>query len=119
MPVPSVLVKNELDPKSAIHIIQVACKFIDDDGNNDNQSKNTDVPPGGQDILYGTYDHCCRSYIGLMQVRFPNGDTQVIANTKSVDQGYCGGQLTWHLIPAAAIAKDWPSHLEPVQFVID
>lgn len=103
MPRPSVVVKNETSPRGAVHIIQIACKFIYDDGFNDNQSKNTDVAPGGQDALYAVHDECCRSYIGFLQVRYPDGTTETLAGSKNVEAGYCGGELIWHITSSVAI----------------
>lgn len=106
-PPPSVLVRNELDPKTGVHITQIACKFIFDDGHNDNPSKNTNVAPGGQETLSSTYTDCCRAYFVLMTVRYPDNSTEVLSNSTTVDSGYCGGQLTWHLVPAKQVLKSW------------
>src|SRR5438046_3200749 len=90
---------NDCPANWGVTITQVGCKFMDDDGNNDDKSKNTNIPGGGgSDTLNSSYQGCCRSYFVVMQV-LNQGQTSTYANATTVEPGYCGGNLKWHLVP--------------------
>ncbi|WP_288397278.1 hypothetical protein [uncultured Acinetobacter sp.] len=76
-----------------------------DDGSNDNKGIHCDIPFGQSVTVFATNSGCCRSYICLMKVRVLGGDIQLVTNTTTVEDSYCGGQVTWHLGIAKSIKK--------------
>jgi len=93
---------NDVPSDWGVTIIEVACKFIDDNGNNDNKGSATNLPGNGASFtLNSSYNGCCRSYIGLVKVR-DRGQIDIYPFSKTVDAGYCGGNLRWHLVPSRA-----------------
>lgn len=94
---------NDVPADWGVTIIEVACKFIDDDGNNDNKSASVNIKGGGNSYtLNSTYQGCCRQYVVLMKVR-DRGNEETYANAATVESGYCGGNLKWHLVPQTKI----------------
>jgi hypothetical protein len=65
---------NDLPPHWQIDIVQIGCKFIDDDGNNDNKGANVRIQGGQNGTLTSTYKGCCRSYIAVSKARAVNGE---------------------------------------------
>lgn len=105
-PPASVLAINEIPPDYGNYrIVQVAIKFMYDDGSNDNKGVHCNVASGQSVTVIATNQGCCRSYFCLMQVRVPGGSTQVVTNSTNVDDNYCGGQVTWHLGISKTIKK--------------
>lgn len=117
-PPPSLLAKNELNPKTGIKIIELGCKFIFDDGTNDDKVKSTNIAAGGQDELFSTHTDCCRAYFPvLIKAQYPDGSTETIIDNATVEPDYCGGQLIFHLVPAARISKTWQGKNPPLEIV--
>jgi hypothetical protein len=97
---------NDLPPYWQVNIVQIGCKFIDDDGHNDDKARNVNIPGGGASAtLNSTYNGCCRAYIVVMKARAADGQEWNFANSATVEDGYCGGNLKWHLIPEKNFAK--------------
>lgn len=68
-----------------------------DDNTNDNKGIKCDIASGQSATVIASHTGCCRSYFCLMNVRVPGGKIQTVANSKTVDDNYCGGQLKWRL----------------------
>jgi hypothetical protein len=111
---------NDLPPYYGVNIVQVACKFIDDDGNNDNKGANVNIPGGGQSYtLTSTYQGCCRSYIALSKARAADGKEWVFPNTTTVEDGYCGGNLKIHLVPETKFLAGTPTDAPPFRVIVE
>lgn len=96
---------NDIPADWGVTIIEVACKFIDDDGNNDNKTANVNLGGNGANYtLNSTYKGCCRGYFGAVKVK-DRGKVDVYPYAKSVEDGYCGGNLKWHLVPETQLKK--------------
>src|SRR5882757_9306444 len=89
---------NDLPASYGVDIVQVACKFIYDDGTNDDKSASVDISAGGQVTLTADNTGCCRQYVALSTARRRvDGKEWSFVNPATVDDGYCGGQLIVHL----------------------
>ncbi len=118
-PPASATISNETPSADNIHIIQFACKFIYDDGTNDNEGGNVDVPPGGQYTLTAHYSGCCRGYVVVAQVRFNDGSTQTVGNTATTPAGYCGGNVLWHIRLQTMRKQGTPTSAQNVELWCD
>jgi hypothetical protein len=98
--IPSAIFQNDLPANWNIHIVQIGCKFIYDDGHNDNKAATVDIPGGGaQGVLTATHSGCCRAYFVVMQAReMTTGEVWNFVNNATVEQGYCGTTFTWRLV---------------------
>jgi hypothetical protein len=98
---------NDLPGYFNVFIVQVGCKFIYDDGHNDNKGANVNIKPeGGTHTLVASHNGCCRSYIIVAKAKHKtNGQEWNLADTATVEQGFCGGNFKWHLIADSKVAK--------------
>jgi hypothetical protein len=111
---------NDLPPDWQMNIDQIGCKFVYDDGHNDNKSASVNIPGGGQQAtLVATYSGCCRAYFVVMRVRDSSGGVQSLANSTTVGAGYCGGNLRWHLVPKSQITKGAPGVARAIELRIE
>ena len=112
---------NDLPPDWKINIVQIGCKFVYDDGANDNKGANVNIPGGGaQGTLTATYTGCCRAYFVVMKAKASDtGQEWNLANSKTVDPGYCGGNLRWHLVPQTQIQKGQPGTAKSIVLVLE
>lgn len=105
-PPASVLALNEIPLEyGSYRIIQVAVKFMYDDGSNDDKGVHCDIPYNQSVTVVASNKGCCRSYFCLMQVRVPGGQVQTVSNTANTPNGYCGGQVRWRLGIARSFKK--------------
>jgi len=110
---------NDLPPRWQVDIIEIACKFIYDDGYNDNKGRRVRIGGGGQSsTLTASYDGCCRSYITLMKAKAFDGTNEewVLPNSGTVKQGYCGGNMKVHLVPETKYVKGTATGKHAVMF---
>lgn len=110
---------NDLPPHWQVDLVQIGCKFIDDDGNNDNKGANVRIRGGESGTLTSTYRGCCRSYIAVSKARAANGEEWNFVNTATVEPGYCGGNLKIHLVPEAKFAKGAAGETPPFKAVVE
>ena len=120
-PVASCTFTNELPARWEVDIVEIACKFIYDDGHNDDKGKVVTIKSGQQDTVIASYTGCCRSYVTLTKAKATDGtgETWVIPNAGSVDAEYCGGELTVRLVPKKKTAKHGSGPQLPFEIVID
>lgn len=104
-PPASTTILNELPADWRMNITQAACKFVYDDGANDNEGGNVNVPSGGSVTLTATNTGCCRAYFVLCKVTDSSGQSQTVSNQATVPGGYCGGNLRWHIVPQTQVAQ--------------
>lgn len=109
---------NDLPPRWEVDIVQIGCKFIDDDGNNDDKAAHTRISGGRNQTLTSTYKGCCRSYIIVMKARASDGEEWDFFNTATTESGYCGGNFKMHLVPEKAFAKGTSSKTPPFKAVL-
>jgi hypothetical protein len=107
---------NELPPYYGVNIVQVGCKFIDDDGHNDNKAANVNIPGGGQSYTLTTsYEGCCRSYIAVSKARAAaDGREWNFVNPYTVEPNYCGTNLRIRLRDSSKVQQG--TSLEGSQF---
>jgi hypothetical protein len=111
---------NDLPADWRANIVQIGCKFVYDDGTNDNKGANVSIPGGGgQATLVATYAGCCRAYFVVMKVRFSDGSEQNLANSTTVPAGECGQNLRWHVVPAATMEQGISVAARPIQLKVD
>jgi hypothetical protein len=115
--IPSCTFYNDLPPHWQVNIVQVGCKFIDDDGNNDDKGAHVNVPGGQNYTLTSTYRGCCRSYIAVSKAKAKNGEEWDFFNTATVEDGFCGGNLKIRLVPEAVFAKGTSTKAPPFKVV--
>lgn len=124
-PPASVTFFNDLPPRWQVDIIEIACKFMYDDGRNDDKGKKQlrIKGGGGQETLTATHDGCCRAYIALTKAKAFDGTNEewVIPNTATVEDNYCGGNLKIHLVAETNFSKGAPagSHMPRFKLVIE
>jgi hypothetical protein len=110
---------NDLPPYWQVSIVQIGCKFMDDDGNNDNKAANVNIPGGGaSQTLTSTYNGCCRAYWVVMKARAADGKEWNLFNSTTVEAGYCGGNLKWHLVPETKFSKGAAEETPPLKLVL-
>ena len=98
---------NDLPPDWKANIVQIGCKFVYDDGSNDNKGASVNIPGGGNSaMLVATNTGCCRAYFVVMKVRFSDGSEQNLFNNATVPAGQCGQNLRWHVVPQATVKQD-------------
>lgn len=115
--VPSCTIINDVPTDWGAVIIEVACKFMDDDGHNDNKGSAVNLPGGGSSYtIVSSYEGCCRAYIGLVKVRY-HGKADVYPFTATVESGFCGGNLKWHLTPSAQFKPGAAAGAKPFEFI--
>lgn len=99
--------RNQLPPRWQVDIVQIGCKFIYDDGHNDNKGRVVRISGGEEDTLVASYSGCCRSYVVIVQARAFDGTDEKFhfLDTATVEPDYCGGNLTWNLVPEEKLPK--------------
>lgn len=111
---------NDLPPYYGVSIVQVACKFMDDNGNNDNKGAHVNIPGGGQSYtLTSTYKGCCRGYLAVSKARASDGKVWDYVNPATVEQGYCGGNLKIRLVPENKFRIGTSTDAPPFKVVVE
>lgn len=109
---------NDVPKDWGVTIIEIGCKFIDDDGNNDNQVKTVNIQGGGESFtLKTTHEGCCRGYFGAVKAK-DRGQVDVYPFAESVPAGKCGSNLRWHLTPTRYIDQGAAVAELPLQLVL-
>jgi hypothetical protein len=110
---------NDLPPYWQVDIVQIGCKFVDDDGNNDNKGANVRIQSGQNQTLTSTCQGCCRMYFVVMKARAADGNEWNLANSATVESGYCGGNLKWHLVQKTKFMKGDVTNAAPFELVVE
>ena len=110
---------NDLPPYYGVSIVQVGCKFMDDDGNNDNKAAYPNVAGGQNYTLTSTYQGCCRAYLAVSKARAQDGKEWNFVNPATVEQGYCGGNLKIHLVPETKFQQGTATNAPPFRIVVE
>lgn len=111
---------NDLPPDWGANIVQIGCKFVYDDGTNDNKGANVNIPGGGgQATLVATASGCCRAYFVVMKVRFSDGSEQNLFNNATVPSGECGQNLRWHVTPKTTVEQGVAAVARPIELKVE
>jgi hypothetical protein len=110
---------NRLPPRWEVDIVQIGCKFVDDNGHNDDKAANTQIKAGQNQTLTSTYKGCCRTYIIVMKARASDGKVWNFFETATVESGYCGGNFKMHLVPERTFAKGASTDTPPFKAVLE
>ena len=91
---------NKLPARWQVDIVQVACKFIYDDGHNDDMGQTVRIRAGETHTLKSTYSGCCRSYIVVVKGKVFDGTDEDFNwfDSPSINPEECGTLLNWYLV---------------------
>ena len=91
---------DKLPPRWQVDIVEVSCKFIFDDGYNDDMGQKVRIRAGESYTLKSSYSGCCRSYITVVKAKAFDGTDEdfVSFDTATVEDGKCGTLLSWYLV---------------------
>lgn len=108
---------NDLPPDWQIDITQEGCKFVDDDGHNDNKAAYVRIMSGQSYTLNSDYNGCCRGYFIVAKAVSADGRDWNLANSATVEAGKCGGNMKWHLVPKKSYEKGTPTNTAPFELI--
>ena len=91
---------NKLPARWEVDIVEVACKFVYDDGHNDDMAQKVRIRAGETHTLRSSYSGCCRAYFTIVKSKaFDGTDEDFLSpGTATVEQGKCGTLLNWYLV---------------------